>query len=107
LHIEASDEAGHEGDVELKVKTVEYLDSRIVKPIFDEVSTWKEHVAIAILPDHPTPCVYKTHTNSPVPFIIYKPGEIADKVIVYDEFAAEKGSYGLLKGMEFMKELIK
>lgn len=106
LHIEASDEAGHEGDVELKIKTIEYLDSRVVKPIFDEVSTWNEPVTIAILPDHPTPCVYKTHTNSPVPFIIYRPGEIPDEVTVYDEFAAEKGSYGLLKGMEFMKELI-
>ena len=106
LHIEASDEAGHEGDVDLKIKTIEYLDSRVVKPIFDEVSTWKEPVTIAILPDHPTPCVYKTHTNSPVPFIIYRPGENADDVAVYDEFAAEKGSYGLLKGMEFMQTLI-
>ena len=106
LHIEASDEAGHEGDAALKIKTIEYLDSRIVKPIFDEVSTWDEPVTIAILPDHPTPCVYKTHTKSPVPFIIYKPGEKADDVLVYDEFAAEKGSYGLLKGAEFMKKLL-
>jgi len=106
LHIEASDEAGHEGNVELKIKTIEYLDYRVVKPIFDEVSTWAEPVTIAILPDHPTPCVYKTHTSSPIPFIIYKPGELADNVMIYDEFAAEKGSYGLLKGAEFMKELI-
>ena len=106
LHIEASDEAGHEGDVDLKIKTIEYLDNRVVKPILDEVSTWNESVTIAILPDHPTPCVYKTHTNSPVPFVIYRPGEKADEVTAYDEFAAEKGSYGLLKGSEFMKELI-
>ena len=84
LHIEASDEAGHEGDVDLKIKTIEYLDSRVVKPIFEEVSTWDEPVTIAILPDHPTPCVYKTHTNSPVPFIIYRPGEQSDDVTVYD-----------------------
>jgi len=106
LHIEASDEAGHEGDVDLKIKTIEYLDSRVVKPIFEEVSKWNEPVTIAILPDHPTPCAIKTHTNSPVPFIIYRPGEKADEVTVYDEFAAEKGSYGLLKGAEFMNELI-
>lgn len=106
LHIEASDEAGHEGDVDLKIKTIEYLDRRIVKPVFDEVSTWNEPVTIAILPDHPTPCSIKTHTNSPVPFIIYRPGEKADEVMIYDEFAAEKGSYGLLKGNEFMKALI-
>jgi len=106
LHIEASDEAGHEGDVDLKIKTIEYLDSRVVKPIFEEVYKWNEPVTIAILPDHPTPCAIKTHTNSPVPFIIYRPGEKADEVTVYDEFAAEKGSYGLLKGAEFMNELI-
>ena len=107
LHIEASDEAGHEGDVELKIQTIEYLDSRVVKPIFDEVSTWNEPVTIAILPDHPTPCVYKTHTNSPVPFIIFNPTEKPDNVTIYDEFAAEKGSYGLLKGNEFMEKLTK
>jgi len=107
LHIEASDEAGHEGNVDLKIKTIEYLDYRVVKPIFEEVSKWSEPVTIAILPDHPTPCVYKTHTISPIPFIIYKTGEKADDVMVYDEFAAEKGSYGLLKGAEFMRELIK
>jgi len=107
LHIEASDEAGHEGNVELKMKTIEYLDYRVVKPIFEEVSKWDEPVTIAILPDHPTPCVYKTHTISPIPFIIYRPGEIADDVTVYDEFAQQNGSYGLLKGAEFMKALIK
>ncbi|MFW9597331.1 MAG: cofactor-independent phosphoglycerate mutase, partial [Paludibacter sp.] len=80
LHIEASDEAGHEGDVDLKIKTIEYLDARIVKPILDEVSTWDEPVTIAILPDHPTPCAFKTHTNKPVPFIIYRPGETTDAV---------------------------
>lgn len=106
LHIEASDEAGHEGDVDLKIKTIEYLDYRVVKPIFDEVSTWDEPVTIAILPDHPTPCSTKTHTNKPVPFIIYRPGETPDEVLEYDEFSCEKGSYGLLKGMEFMQNLI-
>ena len=106
LHIEASDEAGHEGDVELKIKTIEYLDARVVKTILEEVSTWDEPVTIAILPDHPTPCSIKTHTNKPVPFIIYRPGENADEVTVYDEFSCEKGSYGLLRGMEFMQTLI-
>jgi len=106
LHIEASDEAGHEGNVELKIKTIEYLDYRVVKPIYEEVSGWEEPVTIAILPDHPTPCVYKTHTRTPVPFIIYKPGEKGDEVTVYDEFTAGNGSYGLLKGAEFMKALI-
>ena len=105
LHIEASDEAGHEGDVDLKIKTIEYLDRRVVKPIMEETAQWDEPVAIALLPDHPTPCGIKTHTSKPVPFIIYKPEQQADNVRVYDEFAAAKGGYGLLKGDEFIKAL--
>lgn len=106
LHIEASDEAGHEGDVDLKIKTIEYLDYRIVKPIFEEISKWEEPVTIAILPDHPTPCALRTHTMEPVPFIIYRPGEKGDDVQVYDEFACRKGSYGELREMEFMQTFI-
>lgn len=103
LHIEASDEAGHEGDVELKIKTIEYLDKRVVKTILEEVKHWNEPVTIALLPDHPTPCGIKTHTRKPIPFVIFRPGETPDQVIRYDEFAAEEGSYGLLKGNEFIK----
>lgn len=107
LHIEASDEAGHEGDVDLKIKTIEYLDYRVVQPILEEVASWDEPVTIAILPDHPTPCAIKTHTNKPVPFVIYRTNEAGDAVQQYDEFACEKGSYGLLRGVEFMQTLIK
>lgn len=106
LHIEASDEAGHEGDVQLKIKTIEYLDSRIVKPILEELLTWHEAVTIALLPDHPTPCAIRTHTNTPVPFIIYRTDNVPDKVVVYDEFSCQAGSYGLLKGSEFIEEVI-
>lgn len=107
LHIEASDEAGHEGDVDLKVKTIEYLDSRIVKPIYEEVSKWDEPVSIAILPDHPTPCAIKTHTASAIPFIIYNPEIEADKVEVYDEFSVKEGSFGIIKEDEFIKSFLK
>jgi 2,3-bisphosphoglycerate-independent phosphoglycerate mutase len=107
LHIEASDEAGHEGDVDLKVKTIEYLDRRVVKTIMEEVATWDEPVTIAVLPDHPTPCGIRTHTCDPVPFIIYRPGEKGDDVQVYDEFACKNGGYGLLREMEFMQNLIR
>lgn len=106
LHIEASDEAGHEGNVDLKLKTVEYLENRVVKPIFEEVSKWDEPVAIAILPDHPTPCKIKTHVADAVPFLIYKPGGEADAVERYDEDSAKKGSLGTLTGDEFMRALL-
>ncbi len=107
LHIEASDEAGHEGDIALKVKTIEYLDSRVVKPIFEEVSQWNEPVTMAILPDHPTPCHLRTHTSSPVPFVIYRPEQQPDSVQQYDEFSVVAGSYGLLESMQFMQMLLR
>ncbi len=106
LHIEASDEAGHEGDVDLKVRTIEYLDRRVVKLILEELKQWDEPVTIALLPDHPTPCAIRTHTCDPVPFIIYRPGEEPDSVQVYDEFACRQGSYGEIREMEFMQLLI-
>ncbi|GAT64095.1 cofactor-independent phosphoglycerate mutase [Paludibacter jiangxiensis] len=106
LHIEASDEAGHEGDVALKVKTIEYLDSRVVKPIFEEVSKWNEPVTIAVLPDHPTPCSIRTHTAAPVPFVIYRPHQEPDAVLIYDEYEAQKGSYGILQSQQFMQILL-
>ncbi|MBQ1176659.1 MAG: phosphoglycerate mutase, partial [Paludibacteraceae bacterium] len=88
-----------------KVKTIEYLDSRIVKPIYDAVSAWDEPVTIAILPDHPTPCAIKTHTNAPVPFIIYNPTQAGDSVQVYDEQAAQQGAFGAISDDEFMQLL--
>lgn len=107
LHVEASDEAGHEGDVDLKLKTIEYLDHRIVGPVMEAVKDWEEPVAIAILPDHPTPCAHRTHTSDPIPFAIYYPGIEADAVQVFDEEAVAGGSYGLLQGDEFIHELMK
>lgn len=106
LHIEASDEAGHEGDVELKTKTITYLDSRIVKFLVEETGKMDELVTIAVLPDHPTPCATKIHTRDAVPFIIYRPGETPDDAQFYDEFEVAKGSYGILKGNQFMLTLL-
>lgn len=102
LHVEASDEAGHEGDVDLKLKTIEYLDGRALGPIFEAVKDWEEPVAIAVLPDHPTPCAHRTHTAEPIPFLIYYPGIEPDGVQTYDEVACREGAYGSLEKDEFM-----
>ncbi|MCD8179189.1 MAG: cofactor-independent phosphoglycerate mutase [Tannerellaceae bacterium] len=107
LHVEASDEAGHEGDVNLKVKTIEYLDRRIIGPVYEAVKTWNEPVTIAVLPDHPTPCAIRTHTAEPIPFLIWKPGIQPDDVTAYDEYSIQKGKYGILKQDEFIKEVLK
>ena len=106
LHIEASDEAGHEGNEKLKTKTIEYLDSRVVKYIVEETAKMKEDVTIAVIPDHATPCALRTHTHDPVPFVIYCPGTEPDEVDRYDEESAKNGYYGLLKGNEFFRALI-
>ena len=102
LHVEASDEAGHEGDVPLKLKTIEYLDRRIVGPVYEAVKDWDEPVAIAVLPDHPTPCELRTHTSEPVPFLVYYPGIEPDSVQTYDEVSCQEGGYGRLEKDEFM-----
>ena len=106
LHVEASDEAGHDGDLELKVKTIEYLDKRIVKPIYEEVKTWDEPVCIAVLPDHPTPVEMRIHVNEPVPFLIWYPGIESDDVERYDEVSCVCGCYGLLRLQQFMQTLM-
>ena len=107
LHIEASDEAGHEGDVDLKLLTIENLDKRAVGPIYEAVKDWDEPVAIAVLPDHPTPCELRTHTSDPIPFLIWYPGIEPDEVQTYDEVAACEGSYGVLKEDEFINLFMK
>ena len=106
LHIEASDEAGHDGDLALKLKTIENLDRRIVKPVYEEVSQWDEPVCITILPDHPTPVETRAHANEPVPFIVWYPGIESDSVYQYDEVSALYGSYGLLKSHQLMNLLM-
>ena len=112
LHIEATDEAGHDGDAELKKTCMEYIDKRVVARILQEVKQWDEPVRIAFLPDHPTPIKFRTHTTTPVPFVIWqsKPSKagdpvdiIADDVMCYDEDAAAKGALGLMKDDEFIR----
>ena len=106
LHIEASDEAGHDGDLELKLQTIENLDRRVVGPVYEAVKDWDEPVCIAVLPDHPTPVAHRTHTNEPIPFLIYAPGIEPDCVQTFDEVACKDGKYGLLHNDEFIKTLM-
>ncbi|HZK04146.1 MAG TPA: cofactor-independent phosphoglycerate mutase [Bacteroidaceae bacterium] len=102
VHVEAPDEAGHEGDCNLKNRTVEDLDRLLVGPIFESIKDWQTPVAIAILPDHPTPCALRTHTSDPVPFLIYYPGIEPDSVKVFDEISCKEGSLGTMSGAQFM-----
>lgn len=107
LHLEASDEAGHDGDLDLKIRTIEYLDHRIVEPIYNEVKHWDEPVCIAVLPDHLTPVETRTHVKGPVPFLIWHRDITPDNVLLYDETSAVAGSYGLLKLGEFIRAFMR
>ena len=107
LHVEASDEAGHDGDLNLKLHTIEDLDSRIVKPIYEAVQQMNEPVCIAVLPDHPTPVEVRIHLAEPVPFLIWYNGIEPDEVQTFNEVSCINGAYGLLKYNEFMNELMK
>lgn len=107
LHVEASDEAGHDGDLELKLRTIENLDRRMVGPIYEEVKTWSEPVCIAVMPDHPTPVEIRTHLSEPVPFAVWHKDIQPDEVQTYDEVSCVSGSYGLLHLTEFMDEFMK
>ena len=106
LHIEASDEAGHDGDLQLKLQTIENLDHRAIEPIYNEVKKWDEPVCIAVLPDHPTPVEIRTHVKEPVPFLIWHPGITPDNVTQYDETSCIRGEYGLIYLQEFMHSLM-
>lgn len=107
VHVEATDEAGHDGDLELKLRAIDYFDKRLIKPVYEAVCQMNEPVCIAILPDHPTPVEMRIHVDEPVPFLIWHPGIEADAVEHYDEVSCVSGSYGMLKLNEFMNQLMK
>ena len=107
VHVEATDEAGHDGDLDLKLKAIDYLDQRLIKPIVEATEQMSEPVCIAILPDHPTPVEQRIHVNEPVPFIIYYKGIEPDEVQFYDEESCVTGGYGLLRLQQFMQEFMR
>lgn len=107
VHVEATDEAGHDGDLDLKLRAIDYLDKRLIKPILEAINEMQENVCVAVLPDHPTPVEMRIHVNEPVPFIIWHKGIEPDEVQHYDEESCVSGSYGLLRLNEFMNEFMK
>ena len=106
LHIDAPDEASHDGNLALKLQTIDHIDRRLLRPILGELQGWREPVALALLPDHPTPVRRRFHTSQPVPFVILSPRHEPDDVGSFSEEAARRGAYGVLPGARFMTELL-
>lgn len=106
LHVEATDEAAHSRDLELKIKCIEYLDQRLVRLVLEGLDSRGIEATIAILPDHPTPVESGQHGRDPVPVAIRRPGETPDATDGYDEDQAARGALGLMVGDEFMRRVV-
>ncbi len=106
VHVEAPDEAGHAGDIENKVKAIEKIDSEILGRILGGISGLGEGYRVAVLADHPTPIVKRTHTRDPAPVAVFSIDWDGDGVEGFDEFSVRKGSLGVVKGYDFMNFLI-
>lgn len=102
LHIEAPDEAGHEGNIELKVRAIELFDEKVVGPVVEGLEKSGEDWRVLVLPDHATPISIKTHSRDPVPFAIMGTGIEADGVERFDEDAAKRGAYGLVEATKLV-----
>jgi len=103
VHVEATDEAGHARDLDLKIRCIEYLDERLVRVILEGLDERGIEAAIAVLPDHPTPVATGQHGRDPVPVAVRRPGETPDAIERYDEVEAARGSLGMLTGAQFMR----
>ncbi|MEN6624774.1 MAG: cofactor-independent phosphoglycerate mutase [Candidatus Sumerlaeia bacterium] len=106
LHVEAADEASHEGNLEHKIHSIESMDLRLIGPVLAELEKRREKAVVAILPDHPTPVESRVHIHGDVPFAIMGVGIEPDAVERYDEDACKKGGYGVLEGDQFIKAVL-
>jgi 2,3-bisphosphoglycerate-independent phosphoglycerate mutase len=102
LHIEAPDEAGHEGEIDLKVRAIELFDEKVVGPVLQALEKSGEDWRVLLMPDHATPISIKTHSSDPVPFTIAGSGIEPDGVESFDELAAQRGEYGLVEATELV-----
>ncbi|RAP47562.1 MAG: cofactor-independent phosphoglycerate mutase [Methanosphaera sp. rholeuAM6] len=107
IHIEAPDEAGHEGNLPEKIRAIENIDSIILEKLLKELPKIDPEYTIAVLPDHPTPIDIKTHTMTPIPFAVYSTSiKQPDDTEFYSEDMS-KGRYGTIIGHTLLNEMIK
>ena len=105
LHFEGPDEHGHGGQADLKIKSIEYIDSRALSPILDYLENCGEDFGIMILPDHPTPISVRTHTREPVPYIIYSSKNPHSGIDLFSEANCADGVY-IADGWKLMEYFI-
>jgi 2,3-bisphosphoglycerate-independent phosphoglycerate mutase len=103
VHVEASDEAGHACDLDLKIKCIEMLDARLVARILAGLEARKFEATVAVLPDHPTPVESGKHASDPVPVAVWNPRLPPDAATAYDEESVKAGALGMLEGDAFIR----
>jgi 2,3-bisphosphoglycerate-independent phosphoglycerate mutase len=101
VHVEAPDEAGHEGNLELKLKTIEDLDARLIGRLLAGLDL--QETVVAVLPDHPTPVEKRIHVRDAVPVAIRDPRQRPDAVLAYDEQSCAAGCLGTFHGDQFIR----
>ena len=106
VHVEAPDEMGHQGSIERKVKSIEYLDGRVIGRIRKQMDDWGEPYRMMILPDHPTPISCRTHTSNPVPYMIFDSTRQAKRIDKYNEKTAAAGELFIPEGYKLIDRLI-
>ena len=106
IHVEAPDEMGHQGLVEEKVQSIEYLDSRVIAPICKAMEAAGEDYRMLILPDHPTPLRIRTHSAEPVPYILYDSTKERKSVRKYSEAEAMASGIFEPQGCKLMDKLL-
>jgi 2,3-bisphosphoglycerate-independent phosphoglycerate mutase len=108
VHVEAPDEASHNGSLKDKMQAIEDFDGKIVGPILRGLKKY-EQFRLLVLSDHPTPLVLKTHSSEPVPFVIYSSedgGRGSKKERFFDELSASKAGLLIEKGHELLEKFI-
>ena len=107
IHVEAPDEMGHQGNVDHKIRSIEYLDSRIIGPVVQAMDASAEDYRVLILPDHPTPIRCRTHTSAPVPYILFDSTEKKQTGVCYSEEAAAATGIYESQGYRLMEKFLK
>ncbi len=106
VHMEAPDECGHRFEIENKKKSLEIIDKKVLEPILEALEEYEDY-KLMILPDHPTPLALRTHTNDPVPFLIYQKSKQVDGVNEFTEETAKSTGLFIENGPEIMNYFIK
>lgn len=106
IHMEAPDEMGHQGSLERKIKAIEYLDSRVLGPVVEQLDNSGEEYRLLLMPDHPTPIACRTHTSSPVPYLLYDSRKDLGFSGLYNEEDAKKSGVVVEQGYTLMSKLL-